>query len=232
MTLLTIFALFNTGCYASRSAPANAIQRSIARQEVKHGERLLVEAENAEAEAVFRRALKFDPRNSSAHAYLAKILAKKGEDERACEHYREALKYTPDNVNYSLGLGDCLSNRAMTSFHRQRLFDAAVKSYRHARSQDPKNFSAALKLGICYRRMGAYDSAIKTLLEAERLNPVSARVHNELADIYKDIRNGDTALVHLRRSLQIDPDQPAVQEKLRNRKKTTPLAQTPAFAHD
>lgn len=187
----------------------------MARMEVKRGERLFVAAKNKKAEAVFKRAIKYDPRNATAHGCLASIHTENGDNQKACEHYRNALKYSPDNLNYALGLGDCLLNLAMTSFNRHQLLVAAEKAYRHARSLDSQNYMAALKLGICYRHMEAYDSAIKTLQEAKRINPVTARAHNELAEIYEAILNHDMALAEYQAALAIEPTDPIAQKGTR-----------------
>jgi len=57
------------------------------------------------AEAKLKRALKEDPRLGEAHHYLAELYRRTERFDEAKDHFRLALKYTPDDVNLQNNFG-------------------------------------------------------------------------------------------------------------------------------
>ena len=151
---------FPCGCVAVRGALVDPIRRTMARQYVNEGERLLNWSRPREARAAFRRAVEADPQNASAHGRLGELLARDCQYEQAAEEYRLALRSNPNNLDYALGLGDSLRQSAETSMHRSQDYAAAIRAYRHARSLQADNVRAAVGLGISLDQIGDHRLAV------------------------------------------------------------------------
>lgn len=192
------------GCVAVRGALVDPVRRTVARQQVSEGERLLAWSRPREAQAAFQRAEKADPHNATAHGRLGELFARDGEYERAAEEYRLALRANPNHLGYALGLGDSLRHSAETSMQRPQVYAAAIRVYRYARSLYPVNVQAAIGLGISLHQTGAHRQAAETLKEVQRLRPGSTEVHNALAAAYDALGDEETALRQCAMTLKLD----------------------------
>lgn len=191
---------------AVRGVLVDPVRRSVARQQVSEGERLLDWSQPRAARAAFERAVRADPHNAAAHGRLGEMLVSEGRHERAAEEYRLALRSNPNNLDYALGLGDCLRRSAETSMQRSQVYAAAIRVYRYARSLQADNVQAAVGLGISLDRIGNHRQAVETLKEVARLRPDSTKVHNALAAAYDALGDEETALRQYEMTLKLDGD--------------------------
>lgn len=194
------------GCVAVRGALVAPVRRTVARQHVSEGERLLDRSRPREARAAFRRAVKADPHNATAHGRLGELFASDGKYERAAQEYRLALRANPNNLDFALGLGNSLRRSAETSMQRSQVYAAAIRAYRYARSLQADNVQAAVGLGISLHRAGAHRRAVETLEEVQRLRPGSTEVHNALAAAYDALGDEEAALRQCAMTLKLDSD--------------------------
>jgi len=61
------------------------------------------------------------------------------------------------------------------------------------------------RLGEAFYLQGNYTQALKVLLEAERLHPDDAELHNDLGLVYRAKEKYDLAIVHFKKALAINP---------------------------
>lgn len=189
-----------------RGVLVDPVRRTVARQQVSEGERLLDWSRPREAQAAFHRAVKADPHNAAAHGRLGEMFAMDGKHEQASKEYRLALRANPNNLDYALGLGDSLRHSAETSMQRPQVYAAAIRAYRYARSLQVGNVQAAVGLGISLHETGAHWRAVETLEEVQRLRPGSTEVHNALAAAYDALGDEETALRQCAITLDLDSD--------------------------
>jgi tetratricopeptide (TPR) repeat protein len=180
--------------------------RAVARWYVNQGDRQIEAGDESKAQKKYESALARDEASSDAHARLAKIALERKEFEDAATHYRAALKLDSDNIEYAMNLGESLGELSMTSMDRPKHLLAAARAFQHAREIDPRNFTAALRLGQCYRCLGEDQAAIAVLEEAVNLDPVSSDVHLELASIHEARGDHREALAHYQKVLKLDPN--------------------------
>jgi tetratricopeptide (TPR) repeat protein len=81
----------------------------------------------------------------------------------------------------------------------------AVNILSNALASNP-TADAYLYLGIAYSRMKEYQKAEDTFKEGSRRYPQDSRFHNELANLYLDSNDRETAKSELKRSLVVDPN--------------------------
>jgi len=103
------------------------------------------------------------PDNNLAQWYVAGEYLKRGDDERALEHYLAALrvKWHGPRVHYLVG----------NILQRRGEFDEAIRHYEAAVEQDPQLAEGYNNLGAMYGRKGDLDRAEFYFREALRVDP-------------------------------------------------------------
>ncbi len=182
-----------SGCAGGRLTIFDPLSRSMSRQSASSGEASVQRHDSDAAERQFRSAIRLNPKNGDAHAGLARVLAARGDDARAAESYRSAVKFAPSNPTYAAEFGDCLGRWALRSLDRRSIAPAAMRAYRHARTLAPYDASLALRHGVCAMRLEDYAEALKALRDAVEMTPESVEARIELSAAYDAIGDGVSA---------------------------------------
>jgi predicted AlkP superfamily phosphohydrolase/phosphomutase/Flp pilus assembly protein TadD len=185
---------------------------------------MLFEAKRyAEAEAAYRTLVAAEPDDGGLRASLAGALASLGRYDEALAELDAAVRLSPVNPEAYHNRGAILE--------RQGKRDAAVASYRDALRYSPQyepSRRALERLGatptaktetpaeqlaarMCERaadaaRRGNYAEAMRTLDEAERIAPTSARVLQYRANVAYLMGDKAAAKSALTRALELEPD--------------------------
>src|SRR5947209_2892921 len=196
------------------------------------GRALLEEGRLNEAIAELSRAASLDPRLSQAHSLLAVAYDQKGLHDRAKESYARAVDVNGrdpealNNLGYSLYLNGnyraavdnlkraarlapadarVLNNLALAEA-RLGKYDDAYRSFARAGGE----FTGHSNVAALLIRVGRDDKAVEHLEAARRLQPASANVLRQLAELYE--RTGDKAKADDARQALRDADarQPAL----------------------
>ena len=72
--------------------------------------------------------------------------------------------------------------------------------------QDLRIAESKRNIGEAYMRQGDYTSALRELLEAEKLNPNDAFTQHDLGLCYREKKHMTEALAHLRKAVQLKPE--------------------------
>lgn len=182
-------------------------------------------ARDAEASKHFAEAVRFDPDNVDHALRLAGALSRAAlisinrteRLEAAIRAYRHAASLEPDSMAAALGLAE--------AHYHLGDFSTAAESLERARRIEPTSTRACVRLGETYEAMLMVERALAQYQDAIRLAPDSAaeghagcgRVNFELGrrmpdnPIYQQ-----RAVAHLRRSLELDGNQPRIRAMLRN----------------
>jgi tetratricopeptide (TPR) repeat protein len=142
----------------------------------------------------------FMPHNNLGSSYVLM-----GEDAKAVEQFRLAIKLKPDYAPAHRNLA--------LAYRRMGLRDLAVTEFRTAlilRS----NFDAYKELGMAYRENGEYTQAIDCLLNALRLDGRDADVHYDLGLAYANTGVIGPAIEHLETAARLRPDDPLMRSGL------------------
>ena len=199
---------------------------------------LQLEGKTDEALAELKLALKFDPNQPRALATMASIVSQQGDQQKALKLCQRALNISPkfaiahNNLGLVYRRSDQLDlaekhyleavkhNPHMDAAHvnlaqlyaRLGNKEAALEQFRSAIKASPNypNPIALGNLGVHHYNGGRYRQAFQYYRQALRRDPDYTLAHKHIASIYalKQFDRPDLAAYHLRRSLDLEPDQP------------------------
>ena len=187
-------------------------------------------------------ALKFDPNQTRALATLASLLSQKGEQEKALEVAEHALQVAPkfailhNNLgliyrrtdqlelaekHYKLAIEynprhDAAYVNLAQLYRRQGKKEEAIEQFRAAIRASPwhPNAIALANIGVYHFNKDEIPKALAFYVRALQVNPDYAKVHRYVASIYAmpDYLRPNRAIYHLRRTLELDPEQAGADE--------------------
>ena len=205
--------------YEGKLDQAAELYRLILRQEHGHFDALnnlgAIRAQKgfaAEAEKLFRRALRQRPQSPETHYNLALALGALNRPGDSAAHMERAA---------ALGFAAAVKARddANPGASVMRDFNAALAYQQQGNSReaerlnlalaarDPLNFEASNNLGVLYVKEDRYGGEAATVLaRAVEQRPSSAEAHHSLAMALRMLNCYEEATVHARRAIAIRPD--------------------------
>jgi tetratricopeptide (TPR) repeat protein len=158
------------------------------------------------SERLFGRVLAGDPGNWIAHQNLAGVLAARGDQAAAVEHYARALEARPRlpmaRINYARSL-------AALGRHQE-----AATQYREALALVPDMAEAWVGLGISQLARGRPGEAEEAFRRALAVRPGYDAAHYDLGLLLERQGRLAEARAHYRRTLELNPSFAPVRERL------------------
>ena len=151
----------------------------------------------ATAADILARYTELNPTYALGYVSLGDAYAGLGRWEDAAKAYQEALDISPDATAYiSLGL----------ALHRLGRLDQAADAFESALKLDPTIAAARQALGDIAFQQGQWEEAASEYNKALSLDE-NAEAHANLAQIDVNLGRLDDAISHLKRAIELDPDQ-------------------------
>jgi eukaryotic-like serine/threonine-protein kinase len=162
----------------------------------------------AEAVAEYRQAIRLRPGYAQAHNNLGAALKDQGKLAEAIASYRRAIRCDFALFQPHHNLGHILADQGKDP--------EAAAEFRHAVRISPADADARNDLGDALQAQGKSEEAISDYREAIRLKPEFADAHKNLAwalafSPRRERRDYEEALVHARRSVELEPRESAMQ---------------------
>ncbi len=151
----------------------------------------------AQAVALYRQVLQYDPANADAYNKLGFALAQQGQLAEAIECFRQALRIHPD-------FAGSLNNLGIALLGQNRLGEAA-ECFRRALRSQPDDADTHCNLGMALKALGQLPEAIACYRQALRIQPHFANAYNNLGNALVTQGEVDEAIVCFRQSLAINP---------------------------
>lgn len=227
--LFGVLFLIAQGC---ASTPSVQEQRDLAREKYSQAIKLQNSKMIDEMIATLREAVKLDPEEPLYRMALANVLFSKENLDEAAENYRKVLQLNPkmteaykqlgrlymqkgDWVNAQIYLEEAatrpglvrpheLLNWLAITYYAQGRFNDAEKKWKDA-LEIMDNFEIRMNLARAYRDHELFDLAQDSLEKALTLNPRSAQVHYQLAQLYLKKREFPRARRHFSQVIQLEP---------------------------
>ena len=134
---------------------------------------------------------------AEAHYNLANALRIQGRFQDALEHYAEALKLKPDDIDTLRGFG-------LTLAELER-FDEAIRRYNRILELEPGNVIAHGLLGLALAGQGKTDEAIEQFWIVLGQRPDDVEMCCNMGILLEQQGKTDEAINQYRRALQINP---------------------------
>ena len=198
----------DTGKAAEALQQAAALDPKSPEVALTEGRSLMIARDFDKAAAAFNRALELSPDNSEAVVGLGEIALARGDVASAGATFERVLSRDPSNMAARLRLGLVRG--------REGRMEEAIALLRPVAAMKPENGEALAALGAALARAGKAREAIPYLERAVAAGQQSTAVLNGLG--FARLESGDRvgALAALRRSLAIAPDQPQIQQAVRD----------------
>ncbi len=156
---------------------------------------------------VYRMMSEISPQDKEIHLFLGLILDEKGQRESAIEEFKKALSIDPDFSDALNSLGYLYAEEGINLDEAEFLIKKALEF-------EPDNPAYIDSLGWVYFKKGRIEEAIQYLEEAAGMlaDPV---IFDHLGDAYFKQGQTEKAREWWKKSLDLDPEQEKVREKLK-----------------
>ena len=151
-----------------------------------------------QAEAIWRRVLREEPKNSGAYNNLGNALSDQGKLEEAIAAYRQALELNPKDAEAYYNLGNVLSD--------QGKLEEAIAAYRQALEVNPEYAKAYYNLGVALGEQGKLDEEIAAYRQALELNPEYAKAYGNLGVALRQQGKLEEAIAAYHQALELNPE--------------------------
>ena len=148
--------------------------------------------------ALYKKSLKFNPRDENTRNNLGNAYRISGLYGKALKEYEEALKINPYLVEAHNNLGILHVNRG--------LYDEAIKEYMLAIEINPNLAGVHNNLGNTYKKKGLYDKALKEYQEAINLDDSFVEAYNSLGVTLANMGDLRGALAQFEKALTVNPN--------------------------
>jgi len=132
----------------------------------------------AAAAAAYKKMTELDASRADAFYGMGSVLMRQTKFKEAAEALEKAvaLNVASKEVQFDLG----------TAYEELQEFDKAAGAYEKFIALDPAvTWNAYLRLGICRTKLGQFDAAIASFLEAQKAQPKDIKVNFSLAEAYE-----------------------------------------------
>jgi tetratricopeptide (TPR) repeat protein len=133
-----------------------------------------------------------------------------GDLDRAAELFEKHLALTPDNPI-------ALNYLAYLWADRNIRLDTALDYVNRALKTEPKNAAYLDTRGWIHFRAGRFPNALKDIQRAWKLMPGDPTVADHLGDVFAALNRETEAIQYWQKSIEVDPLNKSVQEKLKSR---------------
>ncbi|MBN2580850.1 MAG: tetratricopeptide repeat protein [Pirellulales bacterium] len=160
------------------------------------------------AEVMYRATIEKNPDCWMLHYNLAMTLLVQDQVSEAIQHYEQALRLNPRNVNILNNLGNALKRAG-------RLSEAIVR-FRQALKLDPQFADCYNNLGNALRALGRQQEALDCYTQTLKFNPLSADARFNLGQILFETGKIPEAARQFQKALETNPNHAEAQFALAN----------------
>ena len=209
--LLVCLSLWQGGCSAYRTQYGNT-----------SGVQLFAEGKHAEALARFQAAVETNPNDADSyyniaavHHYLGRVNRDTNQYAQAGQNYLLALTKNPNHTAAYRGYA--------VWFMEQDKKNEAIDLLKNWNNQNPNLPDPKIELGRLYQELGQNREAIDYLTAAIALDPKNARANRALGYLRELSSEWNQAIHNYKSSLEGDPNQPDLVERISFLEKQTGL---------
>ncbi len=159
-------------------------------------------------ETLWMDTLRKSPNKTRAWINLGRAKTIAGKPQKAIYYYENAIKLDPNFFQTQFNLGSL--------YYQQRRFEEALANFVKASILAPELPEPIGRIGETYLALKNYKAANDFLKKAVEINPNYATAFRNLGVVnYYYLKNKREGLIYFKRSLELDPKQPGVDQLIR-----------------
>lgn len=188
------------------SQDTTAQRAQIAQYSILRAAGYLQNNRNEEALKEFKKALAFDPQNSTAQTYIGKINLAMGNNYEAIKAFKGLVKSQPFSADAYVNLGN--------AYLQDKQYVESEKAFKAAAKLDPQNPLADYTLGHQYVNTGRLADAEAQFLKVQKISPNDGNVYYSLGLLYNKQGRYEEAATNLEKALTLKKSFPAANYEL------------------
>ena len=166
----------------------------------------LQDNKNDEALKAFKKALSFDPQNTTAQTYIGKLNLAKGNTFEAIKVFKTMVQAQPSSVEAHMNLGN--------AYVQDKQYTESEKEFKAAARLDPTNPLPDYTLGLQYANTNRLTEAEHQFLKVKSVAPRDGNVYYALGMVYNKQGKHEDAAKNLEKALSLKKDFPAANYEL------------------
>ncbi|HBA72458.1 MAG: hypothetical protein A2X82_06005 [Geobacteraceae bacterium GWC2_55_20] len=189
--------LFNSGNdpLAVLGQDTSSQRSQLAQYSILRAAAYLQDNKNEEALKSFKQALAFDPQNSTAQTYIAKLYLAKGDNFEAIKAFKTIVQGQPTSVDAHVNLAN--------AYIQAKQYSDSEKELKAAARLDPTNPLPDYTLGLQYSNTDRLNEAVAQFNKVQKISPNDGNVFYALGMVQNKQGNYEDAAANLQKSLSI-----------------------------
>ena len=171
-------------------------------------------------ETLWTDTLAKNPQSWMAHVNLGRLLAQKGEVDKAEAHYLSAIAINPNEESIYYNYANLLSRTGLSQSSpdalqtRTNLLQSAEKQYRRVLNMAPGKAEAHNNLGIVLKNLQRTDEAIAEYEQAISYDPGYAEAYYNLGNALSAEHRMEAAIAAYQHAVRLNPDSAVFRNRL------------------
>lgn len=200
--------LFDTGNdpFAVIGQDKNDQRAQLAQYSILRAAAYLQDNKNDEALKAFKKALAFDPQNSTAQSYIGKLNLAKGNTFEAIKMFKTMVQAQPSSVDAHMNLAN--------AYIQDKQYSESEKELKAAARLDPTNPLPEYTLGLQYTSTNRLTEAEGLFLKVKKASPNDGNVYYALGTVYNKQGKYEDAAKNLEKALSLKKNFPAANYEL------------------
>ena len=200
--------LFNSGNdpFAVLGQDSSGQRAQLAQYSILRAAAYLQDNKNDEALKAFKKALAFDPQNSTAQTYIGKLNLAKGNTFEAIKAFKTLVQSQPSSVDAHMNLAN--------AYLQDKQYSESEKELKMAARLDPTNPLPNYTLGLQYTNTNRLTEAENLFLKVKSGSPNDGNVYYALGTLYNKQGKYEDAAKNLEKSLSLKKNFPAANYEL------------------
>jgi tetratricopeptide (TPR) repeat protein len=184
----------------------NSQRAQLAQYSILRAAAYLRDNKNEEALKTFKKALAFDPQNTTAQTYIGKLNLAKGNTFEAIKIFKTMVQAQPGSVDARMNLAN--------AYIQDKRYSESEKELKAASRLDPSNPLPTYTLGLQYTSTNRLTEAENLFLKVKQGSPKDGNVYYALGTVYNKQGRYEDAAKNLEKALSLKKDFPAANYEL------------------
>jgi tetratricopeptide (TPR) repeat protein len=190
-----LFSGSNNDPFSVIGQDTSSQRAQLAQYSIMRAATYLQDNKNDEALKAFKKALAFDPQNSTAQTYIGNLSLAKGDTYEAIKVFKTMVKSQPSSAEAHINLAN--------AYLQDKQYSESEKELKTAAKLDPSNPLPDYTLGLQYSKTGRLKEAENQFLKVKKISPNDGNVFYALGALYNKQERYEDAAKSLEKAITL-----------------------------